>query len=297
MTAYPSFAPLPVLAAGDPLAPATVTAFNNSEKSDNKIHDDAVARSYGFKGGLVPGVTVFAYMASPLAAAFGERWLTQGEATVALVRPLYQGEMATAQARVTAAAGESHATDLTLQTWVENAEGVHCAAGEAAVPLGEAQRLERPEFAFGSPQSLPAEPPELTLETAPVGETLGTLVTATTPEAAHEYARMVFDFSPLFHEGSAWGPPLLHPGWLLGECNSVFRRNFTFGPWIHTKSEIRYGGPALAGSTLQFHARMLQAYERRGHHYAVTDVFCCDDSGAPLMRVRHTAIFKIRAAG
>ena len=35
-----------------------VSAYNTSKQSENKIHDDAVARRYGFSGGLVPGVEV-----------------------------------------------------------------------------------------------------------------------------------------------------------------------------------------------------------------------------------------------
>jgi hypothetical protein len=36
----------------------TVNAFNTATESANKIHDDAVARNLGFRGGLVPGVDV-----------------------------------------------------------------------------------------------------------------------------------------------------------------------------------------------------------------------------------------------
>ena len=39
-----------------------VTAYNTSKQSENKIHDDTVARRFGFSGGLVPGVDVMAYM-------------------------------------------------------------------------------------------------------------------------------------------------------------------------------------------------------------------------------------------
>lgn len=38
-----------------------VEAYNVSRASENKIHDDAVARQFGFSGGLVPGAEVYAY--------------------------------------------------------------------------------------------------------------------------------------------------------------------------------------------------------------------------------------------
>ena len=38
------------------LSPYRVEAFNTAKASENKIHDDDVARRFGFGGGLVPGV-------------------------------------------------------------------------------------------------------------------------------------------------------------------------------------------------------------------------------------------------
>jgi len=36
-----------------------VSAFNTAVASENKIHDDSIARRFGFRGGLVPGVEVW----------------------------------------------------------------------------------------------------------------------------------------------------------------------------------------------------------------------------------------------
>src|SRR5439155_1608329 len=55
-----------------------VQAYNPATASENKIHDDEVARTYGFQGGLVPGVTVYAYMTHPVAETFGRPWLEHG---------------------------------------------------------------------------------------------------------------------------------------------------------------------------------------------------------------------------
>ena len=51
-----------------------VSAYNTAAASDNKIHDDCVARRFGFRGGLVPGVEkVYAYMAHMPVARCGAR--------------------------------------------------------------------------------------------------------------------------------------------------------------------------------------------------------------------------------
>jgi hypothetical protein len=40
------------------IEPYRVSAYNTSKHSENKMHDDSVAKRYGFDGGLVPGVDV-----------------------------------------------------------------------------------------------------------------------------------------------------------------------------------------------------------------------------------------------
>src|ERR1700745_2299544 len=62
------------------LGPYRVEAFNTAKASENKIHDDAVARRFGFGGGLVPGVDVYAYMAHQPVARWGCAWLEHGTA-------------------------------------------------------------------------------------------------------------------------------------------------------------------------------------------------------------------------
>ena len=49
-----------------------VVARNFSEANENKIHSDEIARKYGFKGALVPGVAVWGHLTHPLAERFGQ---------------------------------------------------------------------------------------------------------------------------------------------------------------------------------------------------------------------------------
>ena len=69
-----------------------VSAYNTSKQSENKIHDDATAASYGFRAGLVPGITVYAYMTVPIVERFGIDWLERGSINVKFHKPFYDGE-------------------------------------------------------------------------------------------------------------------------------------------------------------------------------------------------------------
>src|SRR5271155_1719093 len=88
------------------LGPYHVEALNAAKESENKIHDDCVARRFGFRGGLVPGVEVYAYMAHMPVARWGRAWLERGCADCRFWKPVYDGALA----RITAAEERSLGT-------------------------------------------------------------------------------------------------------------------------------------------------------------------------------------------
>src|SRR5579871_327346 len=69
-----------------------VCAVNTASDSENRIHEDSVAASYGFRGGLVPGVTVYGYMASAVIEHLGPDWLHRGAMDVRFHEPVYAGD-------------------------------------------------------------------------------------------------------------------------------------------------------------------------------------------------------------
>ena len=73
------------------LAPYVLIARNTATASSNKIHADDVARQYGFAGGLVPGVDVYAYLAHVPAMAWGRDWLERGTMQARFLSPVYDG--------------------------------------------------------------------------------------------------------------------------------------------------------------------------------------------------------------
>src|ERR1700744_4904692 len=128
------------------LAPYHVEAFNTAKASENKIHDDEVAKKFGFGGGLVPGAIVYAYMTHLPVERWGRAWLEHGTAECRFSKPTYDGD------HVTVSATEANgALDLKLEC-----RGVLCATGSAALPAAEAppplvqfeqmpERASRPE--------------------------------------------------------------------------------------------------------------------------------------------------------
>src|SRR6267378_7906436 len=107
------------------IEPYRVSAYNTSKQSENKIHDDAVARRFGFSGGLVPGVDVMAYMLHLPVAKWGRDFLERGLIDARFVKPVYDGETA----EVTA-----EEADGALSIEVKS-RGQLCATGTASLPV------------------------------------------------------------------------------------------------------------------------------------------------------------------
>src|SRR5262249_3911335 len=101
-----------------------VSAYNTSKFSENKIHDDTVARKYGFSGGLVPGVDVMAYMLHRPVAKWGRAFLERGQIEARFVKPVYDGEIAEVSA-----IDEAGALAIEVQS-----RGELCATGTASLP-------------------------------------------------------------------------------------------------------------------------------------------------------------------
>lgn len=62
-----------------------LTAHNSAMESENRIHADDIARQYGFRGGLVPGVTVYGYLMQTV-----PEWI--GSAQVRLLKPVFEAD-------------------------------------------------------------------------------------------------------------------------------------------------------------------------------------------------------------
>ena len=69
-----------------------VTARNFSESSENKIHSDEIAKKYGFKGALVPGVAVYGHLVYPLVDQLGDGWLARSHDSLRLHKPAYHND-------------------------------------------------------------------------------------------------------------------------------------------------------------------------------------------------------------
>lgn len=274
-----------VPAVDDALPAYHVSAAMPSEPFENKIHEDDLARVYGFKGGLVPGVTVYAWMIHPVVAALGESWLARGSAWARFAKPVYYEEEAVVQARV----AERAAGAVSLDLAVLNSAGELCATGQAALgPLEGAV----PDLARYPAAPLPEERPPASREALETREHLGTPWLHLEPATAAGFLDKYSERLPLYRGP---GAPL-HPAIYLDLGNRALDRNVRMNPWIHVESEVRHLGPARVGERLEMRGRVERLFEKKGHEFATLDLLLLAEGSRPVAVVRHTAIYKLRPA-
>lgn len=257
--------------------PYRVRAYNTAHDSENKIHDDAVAKRFGFSGGLVPGVDVYAYMAHAPVARFGRAWLERGAAGIRLAKPIYDGDEAVVL---------DERTPEGLALRVES-RGEVCASGTATLP-DAADKVDPTGF---NPVAARQDRPPADEETLAPGTSLGMRPLSLTAEFNARYLDDVRETDPLYARES-----LAHPGLILRTGNWLLSHNVVLGPWIHVGSRIRNLGVACVGQEITARARISANYERKGHRFVDLDALVLAD-GVPVARIEHTAIYRPRQVG
>jgi acyl dehydratase len=262
--------------AADYLGPYRVAAFNTAHDSENKIHDDATARQFGFGGGLVPGVDVYGYMTHLPVVRWGRAWLERGTAECRFLKPVYDGD--TANVTATESGGE---LDITVES-----RGVVCATGRAALPDMAAPPPSPDDFRKVPQRTARPAADETSLAAA---DWLGLEPYPITPEMAARYLADSHESAAIYQELG-----LVHPRDILRSCNFVISRNVVLGPWIHTGSEIRHFAAVPVGSTLSVCARVTGNYEHKGHRFVEVDALVLTGETVPVARISHTAIYRPR---
>ncbi len=266
------------------ISPWSATAFNQVPDSANEIHGDALAKNYGFAGGLVPGVTVSAYLVHPAIEAWGLDWLSRGAAHVRVTSPLYDGEGF--EIRITSQSGEAYSAELV--------RGGAIASAHAQVWL--ADTLPRAPSRRGDP----------IFQADYVG-----------PRACMEH------WSGLQRHGChavryRWGddnpmraylrdesrmPPLLQASgdgyanlsFILGISNWVLASNAYMNPWVHLETTSQNYAPIPQGTGIVAEMQVADFYEKKGHEFVDVDVALYDEQDDTcLATIALRAIYKLR---
>lgn len=262
------------------------TAFNQATASENRIHSDEIARQYGFRGGLVPGVTVHAYLCHPAIEAWGRDWLERGSATCLLKRPLYD--------RSSFRVDLKSAEPLAYRAELIDDEGTLCAEAEVALP--QAPRWDAPVRRGDRRAPALDDRPEATRSMLEEMREHGFGALELEWTGSGELDRYLRDPSemPALLRPEEGG--LANPAFSLGLSNWVLAQNVRLGPWIHVQSEVQHHAAIERNTGLVVEARVTDLFERNGHEFVDLEVGVFGDSDRPLLSTRHRAIYRLRPA-
>lgn len=252
-----------------------VSAYNASKLSENKIHDDAVARRFGFSGGLVPGVDVTAYMMHLPVAKWGRAFLERGLIEARFVKPVYDGEVADVT-------GQGSGGVLSIEV---ASRGQLCATGTAFLPASPAP-VSIADFPLTRPV---AERKPVSASSFELGSWLGTVPRAWAGDAATEYLADIRETERIYvAEG------LGHPGLLQRVMNKTLVDNVILGPWIHVGSRMQLLGLVRSRDELTARARVTGNYEKKGHRFVELDALVVANGNTPVAHCHHIAIYQPR---
>jgi hypothetical protein len=260
-------------------------AYNQVPESENRIHSDEVAKRHGFRGGLVPGVTVSAYLMHPALEAWGLDWLSRGAATAVVKKPLYDG----VGFRVEVEPAAEYAYDAVLT----DADGVECAEGHVELPKAAASAPGM----RGDPQLSPGyERPRASREAFERLGERGLQAVRARWSAEAEIVSYLRDAEAMAEPVRPSGAGYANPAFVLGLTNWALAANVYLSPWLHLQTEHQNFAPIPPGSELVVETAVADLFERKGHEFVDAEVaaFLLDET--PVMRARLRAIYRLRGS-
>lgn len=264
-----------------------VKAKPPAEPAENKIHDDRVARELGFKGALVPGVIVYAWMTHPVVEALGLDWLERGTFSVRFARPIYYGEQVTVSASVATRTEAS----VTIEVRALNFAGDACVKASLGLAFGSSPTA--PDLDAYPEAPLPARRPVATREHLEALDVLGTPELTLDAEGAREFLTRVDESLPLYAGADA----PVHPALYLDQANRALDRNVRVSPWIHVESHGQHLGLARVGERLSTRGRIKGLFEQKGQELVELDLLLVATGSRAVAAIRHVAIYQLRQAG
>lgn len=272
------------------------TAYNQVPHSKNEIHGDKVAKDFGFKGGLVPGVTVSAYLLHPAAISYGLAFLDRGYAHVRVNSPLYDGQafeinvvnqikrQAESQSRYPEPDDQGYSAVLVPDGEAPSATAeIHLAHAKTDPPLRRNDEIGDQKIA----------PRAATRENMEALRKSGCKAFTFRWNADHEMSTYLRERSEMAGPYSIEG--YANPSFVLGISNWVLAANAHMNPWVHMETKSQNYRPIPQGTNLVGEMEVRDLFEKKGHEFVDVLVNIFDvDSNSCCASIELRAIYKLR---
>jgi acyl dehydratase len=264
-------------------------SFNPVPDVENRIHSDEGARKHGFKGGLVPGVSVSAYLMHPGAETWGDDFAARGAARIVLGHPLYDDRPFSVSVAGPDDPPSENAYGATLLDEDEN----NCATatvwladslGEVPVRRGDPLWSDADRQVRGTRQEMERLREQgMRAVRFPFRE----------GEEMLSYTRDPREMAAPYRPGPRG---YANPAFMLGLTNWALAVNVYLDAWLHLQTEHRFFAPVEPGAGLIAESRIVDLFEKKGHEFVDLDVDVFFEDGRAAMTARLRAIYRLRSS-
>lgn len=250
-------------------------ARNDQPNSANPIHRDDYARSLGYPGGLVAGLTLYAYACDAAIRLMGGDWLEHGYGEVHFRAPVFDGEELT----VAAEPLDNGDWQISLLCDGLRTEAVVGPYRES-IRVDDLQRGSR-----GEPRTLVKD---VSLRGTPLPDPDERSMSR--GEVDRFTADAGLEGTPIARELRSRG--LMSPNAIAGAPFGLLLRHHFYAVVIHTSSVTEWVGPARLGETLYTWGVIEDAWEKRDRFYITQRVITVDGAGNQVARMLHTGTYE-----
>ncbi|MCC2611869.1 MaoC family dehydratase [Neorhizobium sp. Rsf11] len=253
--------------------------LDDDPRYKGSIHDDAVARSRGYKAALVPGAFVYGHISRLALHAWGKDWTVRGGMGVRFRRPVHNGDHLVMRAGPLQDEGSICRAEVSVM----NEDGDEVAAGWIGLPEDSP---DLPDMSRLAAIARPEIPPPVEAGDLSRGMPLTTANRILTDVDFKASLRAFGEADP-FYEREA----VVHSGCLMrlamGDTNNSFRFPT---PVVLTGIETQHFAQARPGQRLAVVGAVAGAYLRKGKHYLESEEFMLAD-GKLVARFLRTQIY------
>ena len=269
-------------------------ALNQSPDSKNEIHGDQVAKDYGFQGGLVPGVTLSAYLAQPAIEAWGEDWLETGRAHIAVRAPIYDKE----NFRIDI----THQDESKYTAELINSSAKVCATAEVALDKGPCIAPVMRHDPIAEADYQPSEASSQWFEQLRIQ---GCYAFRYHWQQDHKMANYFEDIQQMPELLRAPDRLSLKSGmtrqgfanmsFILGCANWIFGGNAAMNPWVHLETKSKNYQAIVPETRMVAEMQVLDDFSKKGHQFCDVNVVLFDEqTGHCLAETFQRAIYRLR---
>lgn len=249
--------------------------LDESPRYRGTVHEDATAKSLGYRAALIPGAFVYGHVTRLAVQGWGMKWIERGRISARFRRPVYNGD------QLTVSRGELQqmSDGVTAAISVSNGEGEEVLTGS----IGLADNPLPPPLPL--PVALQADPrPEIGSGEMTVGTRVGTRNIVLAPEDVAASLATFAETDPTYRERG-----VVHSGCLLRVSMSDTLGSFSFPmAVIFVAADVQNFAPAQPGMRLATSGRVTDVYERKGKHYFESEEYLVADGQTVI--ARHTRL-------